>query len=175
MPEIVRLSEDTIPRNLLLNFQHDQIIARKFVKQGDAWIITESSEMRTWDQDKRVWITEYLKQQIGRGGFAAGAFENGVCIGFGSMDGYLRGRTAEYANFTMLFVDDRWKRKGIGSRLFQEIAKCAREKGAKKLFLSAIPAVETIQFYLSLGCVDAEERIESYIDTAEDRCLEYKL
>ncbi|HIS31017.1 MAG TPA: GNAT family N-acetyltransferase [Candidatus Limivivens intestinipullorum] len=91
------------------------------------------------------------------------------------MDGYLRGRTAEYANFTMLFVDDRWKRKGIGSRLFQEIAKCAREKGAKKLFLSAIPAVETIQFYLSLGCVDAEERIESYIDTAEDRCLEYKL
>ena len=50
MPEIVRLSEDTIPRDLLLNFQHDQIIARKFVKQGDAWIITESGEIRTWDQ-----------------------------------------------------------------------------------------------------------------------------
>lgn len=54
MSEIVRLSEDTIPRDLLLNFQHDQIIARKFVKQGDAWIITESGEIRTWDQDKRV-------------------------------------------------------------------------------------------------------------------------
>lgn len=96
-------------------------------------------------------------------------------VGFCCIDGYLYGKTAKYANLTMLFVDDEWKRKGIGKALFKEICKYAKKKNAKKLFISAIPSVETIAFYFAMGCIDAKEIITDYIDTKNDRYLEYLL
>ncbi|MDO4332488.1 MAG: GNAT family N-acetyltransferase [Eubacteriales bacterium] len=75
----------------------------------------------------------------------------------------------------LLFVDDEWKRKGVGKALFEAICKCAFVNGADKLFISAIPSVETIAFYFSMGCTDAEEIITDYIDTENDRYLEYRL
>ena len=42
-------------------------------------------------------------------------------VGFCSVDGRLAGKTVKYANLTMLFVDDKWKRKGVGRRLFDKI------------------------------------------------------
>lgn len=81
----------------------------------------------------------------------------------------------KHANLTMLFVDDKWQRKGIGRLLFHEICIYARRLGAEKLFISAIPSIETISFYHSLGCTDADEVIPEYVDTEEDRYLEYLL
>lgn len=46
---------------------------------------------------------------------------------------------------------------------------------ADKLFISAIPAVETIAFYFSMGCEDTMEMIPEYVDTEQDRYLEYLL
>ena len=46
---------------------------------------------------------------------------------------------------------------------------------ADKLFISAIPSFETVSFYLSMGCKDANEIIFEYVDTDEDRYLEYSL
>lgn len=96
-------------------------------------------------------------------------------VGFCCIDGYLYGKTAKYANLIMLFVDDEWKRKGIGKALFKEICKYAKKNNAKKLFISAIPSVETIAFYFAMGCIDAKEIITDYIDTKNDRYLEYLL
>lgn len=75
----------------------------------------------------------------------------------------------------MLFVDDKWKRKGLGKKLFDEICKHAAHKGADKLFISAIPSFETVAFYLNMGCEDAKDIISEYIDTENDRYLEYSL
>ena len=67
---------------------------------------------------KKKWISQYLQQQIERGGFVVAAFDEDILIGFCSIDGYLLGKTAKYANMTMLFVDDRYKRKGIEKNCF---------------------------------------------------------
>lgn len=75
----------------------------------------------------------------------------------------------------MLFVDDRWKRNGVGRCLFCAICKHAGKMTADKLFISAIPAVETIAFYHSMGCEDAIEIIPEFVDTEQDRYLEYSL
>jgi GNAT superfamily N-acetyltransferase len=126
-------------------------------------------------QQKRNWIADYLRRQIERGGSVVGAFYGDTLVGFCSIDSRLLGRTAKYANLTMLFVDDRFKRKGIGKRLFNFICACAKEMNADKIFISAVSSVETIEFYFRMGCKDASQIIPEYIDTETDRYLELSL
>ena len=164
-----------IKSDILANFQHNQVITKKHIKSDNKWDIIDTYELREWDEEKRLWLADYLRQQIQRGGAVIGAYDGELLIGFCSVDGYLYGSTAKYANLTMLFVDDRFQRKGIGKSLFTEICKHAAKIGAEKLFISAIPSVETIAFYFNLGCTDANEIITEYIDSENDRYLEYIL
>lgn len=54
----------------------------------------------------------------------------------------------------------------------------ANELNADKIFISAIPSKETIEFYLKVGCKDAKEVIEAFtdtekIDTWSFHCIKY--
>ena len=175
MFRIENIPSDSISADLLLNFHHYQVIDQKYVNIDGKWEITKAHELRQWDAEKRTWIIKYFREQIARGGSLVGAFSGDALGGFCSIDGYLYGEAAKYANLTMLFVDDKFQRKGVGKALFQAACKCALVHGADKVFISAIPSVETITFYFRMGCTDAKEIIANYIDTENDRYLEYKL
>ena len=175
MIEYKTLSVTDIVPDMLINFNHYQRIKKKWVRNNKVWELRDASDMREWNHEKRIWITEYLRRQIERGGSVVVAFNGDIIVGFCCVDGYLLGKTAKYANMTMLFVDDNWKRKGIGKKLFHEICKCAVNMQADKLYISAIPSVETIAFYFSMGCEDTKEMIADYMDTENDRYLEYLL
>jgi len=175
MIEVKQLSDGDINSDMFVNFKRRQKISSKYVKHNGGWIIAEADELREWNREKLRWIPDYLREQLKRGGSVFAAYEDDTLAGFGSADGYLRGETAKYANLSMLFVDDRMKRKGIGRLLFEKICKSAAEHGADKLFISAIPSAETIAFYFSMGCIDADEIISEYIDTENDRYLEFLL
>ena len=96
----------------------------------------------------------------------------GQLAGFCCVGGDLAGETASYANLLLLFVDDRFKRHGIGRLLLQEACRYAKKLGAEKLFLSAIPSEDTIAFYQNMGCVDAKEIVNPFVDDEEDRLME---
>ena len=172
---IVPLTAASINENMLQGFHYNQLITKKWTYINNKWEITDAIIKREWSEEKRRWIPQYLNRQTERGGVVVATFEAEHLIGFASLDGYLRGETAKYANLTMLFVDDRWKRQGIGKMLFLEICKYAEKMNADKLFISAIPSVETLDFYFNIGCKDAEEIITEYIDTEQDRYLEFSL
>ena len=91
------------------------------------------------------------------------------------MDGTLAGESTKIANLTMLFVDDRFKRRGIGTGLFRAACLEAKRIGADRLFVSAVPSAETVSFYFRMGCRDAETVPEEFVDTEEDRYLELSL
>jgi len=169
------LTVDDIAPDMLLAFRHHQIITKKWTNVDNQWKLTDASDLREWNTAKRIWITAYLRQQIRRGGSVVVAFDGDTLVGFGCVDGCLEGKSSKYANLTMLFVDDDWKRQGVGKRLFERICICAQELKAEKLFISAIPSFETVAFYYAMGCVDAREIISEYIDTDQDRYLEYSL
>lgn len=173
--EIKNIEIDHIDSNMIIEFNHIQSIKHKYIKTEGEWKVIDTDEVRQWNLDKRLWIPKYLSQQIKRGGFAIGAYDNGRLVGFGCADGCLCGRKAKYMNLTMLFTDDRFQRKGIGKKLFSEICNLAAQKGGERLFISAVPSVETVSFYQNLGCRDAREIIDEYIDTENDRYLEYVL
>ena len=169
---IRHLLKASILPDILSGFAHRQRIDRKWVKRNEGWELSEASLLREWNAEKRIWIAEYMRQQIDRGGVALGAYCHNRLIGFCCVDGMTSGKAAKYANLTMLFVDDRWKRNGIGKSLFQEACICASAMGAEKLFISAIPSAETIAFYQSMGCIDANEIVETFVDSEDDRYLE---
>lgn len=117
-------------------FHHHQIIEKKYVFIDNKWEISEAHDIGGWSDKKKVWVASYLRQQIERGGAVVGAFEGNILVGFCSVDGYLLGDSAKYANLTMLFVDDEYKRKGIGRSLFKAICEQALKRGAEScLFL----------------------------------------
>ncbi|MCL1951591.1 MAG: GNAT family N-acetyltransferase [Oscillospiraceae bacterium] len=64
-----------------------------------------------------------------------------------------------YAVLLRLFVSAECRRMGLGRQLFNLCAEAARAEGARKLFISAEPAVETQEFYRSMGCVIAKKRL----------------
>lgn len=169
------LKPSDIHPQMLQAFHHKQVISSKWIKKEDRYELMDTYEVREWDSGKRVWITQYLWQQMHRGGFVVGAFCDNRMVGFASLDGVLKGIPEKYANLTMLFVDDEWRRQGIGKALFEQICLCAGKMKADKIFISAIPSFDTISFYLKLGCTDAQYVIESFVDTQQDRYLEYAL
>lgn len=175
MYTIRKLAPEDIFPEMLFDFNDHQEITRKWVRSGDGWTLADASECHKWNRDKRVWVAGYLREQIERGGATVAAFDGDTLVGFGSVDGGLDGETAKYANLTMLFVDDSRKRQGVGRAIFGALCVCAAEMGAEKLFISAIPSLETVAFYFSLGCTDAAEIISDFVDTEEDRYLEFTL
>ncbi len=175
MIEIKDLTINDITPDMLLSFNHHELITKMWVKNNDQWELTEVSEVHEWNKEKKMWVAEYIRSQIEQGGSVVAAFDGDVLIGFCCVDGYLTGKTAKYANLTMLFVDDNRKRKGIGRKLFDKICENAARMGADKLFMSAVASFETIAFYFAMDCEDAREIITDYVDTDQDRYLEYSL
>lgn len=170
--DVKQLNIVNITPELLKDFAHYQKITKKWVKRDNVWELTDVSLLREWSEEKRIWITEYMCQQIDRGGITVGTFCDERLIGFCCVDGTVSGDSAKYANLTMLFVDDNWKRKGIGKLLLQEAREHAKKLGVEKIFISAIPSAETIAFYLKMGCVDANEIVGAFVDSEDDRYLE---
>ena len=142
------------------------------MKMNGYWVLQPTNNQRRWPSEKRLWISQYIKEQIHNGGFAFGAFQNEKMVGFVCVEGTI---IDSYANLTMLFIDDDYKRKGIGRSLFEKAKKEALLIGARKLFVSSIPSEETISFYFSVGCKDAEIIIPDFVDTETDRYMEMDL
>lgn len=170
--EIRSLANCEMHPELLATFQHHQHISEKWVNLHGQWERTISQEQREWDCEKRKWIVAYMGQQLARGGGVFGAFHGLELVGFCCVDGTLHGK---YANLTMLFIHDNWQRKRIGKRLFSFACDHARGLGADKLFISAIPSTQTVAFYQSMGCTDAHEVVEEFVDSPADRYLECEL
>ncbi len=170
-----RLNISDLHPQMLIDFHKIQSITSKWVKKDGAWELEKASALRQWDEAKKVWMAQYLRQQLDRNGCVLGAFENNRLIGFAAVDGGIKGQSGKYANLTLLFIDDNWKRRGIGTKLFRQACLCAAGMGADKLFISAVPSYETVAFYFKMGCLDAEEVIDEFVDTEFDRYLEYSL
>lgn len=59
--------------------------------------------------------------------------------------------------------------------MFNQMCLCTEDMRADKIFISAISSYDTVAFYFNMGCPDAKYIIDSFIDTKNDRYLEYSL
>ena len=85
---------------------------------------------------------------LDRGGVLLGAFDGEKLAGFAVL---LPELSEGMAQLAALFVDSSYRRCGIGSLLVGEVERRAREAGASKLYVSAIPSGSAVGFYLDYG------------------------
>ncbi len=175
MTDLIIKPISVFPPELLSGFSHRQKWVEQWVVENGAWVLVPRDQFHEWSDKKRRWIPGYLKAQADRGGRVFGAYSDEKLVGFVSHDASATFGGTRWVNLTMLFVDDSFKRRGVGKALFAEIVKNARDIGAEKVFISAVPSRETVAFYFAVGCVDASVVIPDFVDTEEDRYLEYDL
>jgi GNAT superfamily N-acetyltransferase len=97
---------------------------------------------------------EAWRPLVERGGTLLGAFDVGCLIGIAV---YRPGLAEDMANLAVLHVSRSRRRKGVASRLTEEVARLARADGARRLYVSATPSGPTIEFYRSCGFAPTDE------------------
>ncbi len=83
-----------------------------------------------------------------RGGTLIGAFEAEALAGFAI---YRPRLMDDMGNLSVLHVSRNHRRKGVASRLAEEVARLARADGALRLYVSATPSGSAVAFYRSHG------------------------
>jgi predicted N-acetyltransferase YhbS len=174
------------------------VIIRELVREelGDIWTIDRSEvidsvyhlddgqlvlqpehwDMRGWSPGESEAYTPILRACFDRGGTFYGAYEGSELAGVAVLESQFVGRDKDQLQLKFLHVSQIHRKKGWGKILFEKAAGKARSVGAKRLYVSATPSENTVNFYRHLGCVLAEEvDPELFALEPEDIHLEYVL
>lgn len=73
------------------------------------------------------------------------------------LDNKFIGKAKDQLQLKFLHVSRDYRKQGLGRQLFYLAWDTARERGAKRLYISATPSENTVNFYLSLGAVVTDE------------------
>ena len=174
--EYRNLTEDEITKELFSDFVRHQKVTKCWRKVEGEWVIKDIEFIDDWTEEEYSLLVGYLRNTTQTGGIVIGAFQEGKLKGFASLEADFLGSDKEYLDLSSLHVSEDMRGKGIGKVLFEMASTWAREKGAKKLYISAHSSVETQGFYRSLGCVEAKEYNQAHVDREPYDCqLEYLL
>jgi predicted N-acetyltransferase YhbS len=110
-----------------------------------------------WPPGQAEKETPILLDCFDRGGWFYGAFEDAELVGVVVLDSKRIGKHKDQLQLKFLHVSSSYRNKGLGTQLFELAKASARERGARRLYISASASENTITFYLRLGCTVAGE------------------
>lgn len=91
---------------------------------------------------------------LDQGGTMLGAVDGGRLVGVAI---YRPDLAEAMGQLAVLYVSNGHRRQGIATRLTGEVARLARQEGARELYVTATPSQSAVGFYLSQGFRLAEE------------------
>jgi ribosomal protein S18 acetylase RimI-like enzyme len=91
---------------------------------------------------------EFCRRHLRAGGMMIGAFAGKKLVGIGIITPEIRPKMAQLA---YLHVSQAYRRRGVASRLAQEMIGYARQGGADRVYVSATPSGSAVGFYTSQG------------------------
>jgi len=117
----------------------------------------EHHDVSGWPPGEAEKYTPILLDCFDRGGWFHGAFDRTDLIGAVVLENKLMGKSNDQLQIKFLHVSNKYRNTGLGTRLFELAKATAKERGAKRLYISATPSENTINFYMRLGCAVAGE------------------
>ena len=171
---IIRLlHRDEIP--LIWQIDRREVIHNIYhLRDGELVLVPEFFDMQGWPPGEAEHYTPILMECFDRGGTFWGAFEDGKLVGTAILESKWIGSKCDTLQLKFLHVSRGQRKQGLGTKLFQLAVEHARSLGAKKLYISATPSENTINYYMRLGCVLATEiDSELFALEPEDIHLEY--
>lgn len=170
------LHAEEMNRALFKDFIRRQIVTKCWRRENGRWVIKEAPFVDDWTEKDYQTLISCLKNTIISNGFVYGAFDDGKLKGFVSVEPEIFGGEQGYCDLSSIHVSEDMRKKGIGRTLFLAAKEWAKQKGAKKLYISAHSAVESQAFYQSMGCVEAEVYHQKHVEAEPyDRQLECSL
>ncbi len=170
------LQEEEIDRSLFRSFIRHQVVDQCLRRENGAWVVRSDPFIDDWTEADYQTLVRCLRNTVRTGGLVLGAFSGGALKGFVSVENGFFGGENRYFDLSSIHVSEDMRRNGIGKTLFMAAAAWAREKGAKKLYISSHSAIESQAFYRSMGCVEAAEYNQKHVEAEPFDCqLEYVL
>ena len=164
------LRPDELCRDLFDSFIRRQVVTKCWRREKGEWVIRDDPFIDDWSEADYQTLISCLKNTAETGGFVYGAFAGGVLKGFASVEPEIFDKKHKYADLSSIHVSEDARGAGIGKALFLMAKEWAREKGAKKLYISAHSAVESQAFYQRMGCVEALEYNQRHVDAEPFDC-----
>jgi predicted N-acetyltransferase YhbS len=113
----------------------------------------EHFNMQGWPPGEAEKYTPILLESFDSGGVFYGAFDAGHIIGAAVLESKFIGQPQDQLQLSFLHVSRDHRGRGLGKQLFELAKERARQMGARRLYISATPSENTVNFYLRLGCV----------------------
>ena len=163
--------------NLLWQIDRREIIENiYYLRNGELVLVPEHFDMQGWPPGEAEHYTSILTDCYDHGGIFWGAFEEGQIVGAAILENKFIGSKHDTLQLKFLHVSRDQRKHRLGSRLFNLAVEKAKALGASKLYISATPSENTINYYRRLGCVLATEiDPELFALEPEDIHLEYKI
>ncbi|MHA2497744.1 MAG: GNAT family N-acetyltransferase [Candidatus Hodarchaeales archaeon] len=154
--EFRRLIREEIKR--LAELDRSEIIEDiYYFKNGSLQLKKEFWNVPKWStEEKRTYIAT-LTRIFNEGGVILGAFQGSNITGIAALESKFLGKNSDKLNLAGLWVSSQYRKMGIGIALVELLKDDAKELGAKKLYVSATPSQNTVDFYLKRGFQLAKE------------------
>lgn len=150
-----KLLLDEINTHLLDGFVRHQVIDKILFNENGNLVEKDNHWVEDWDQTRLMEISGNIHDIVRKGGICVAAYDVKQIIGMAVLVNELF--FDEYMNLDLIHVSFDYRGKGIGKELFRRIEEEARILGARKLYISGHPSVETQAFYKNQGCVLAKK------------------
>ena len=164
------LSAEEICRELFKDFVRHQIVTKAWRKENDKWVIKDVPFVDDWTEENYQMLISCLKETIISNGFVYAAFCEGKLKGFVSVEPEIFGGEQGYCDLSSIHVSEDVRNRGIGRTLFLAAKEWAKQKGAKKLYISAHSSIESQAFYKAMGCVEAEVYNQMHVEEEPYDC-----
>lgn len=164
------LHPNELCRDLFRGFIRRQVVTKCWRREKGEWVIRDDPFIDDWSEADYQTLISCLKNTLATGGAVYGAFVDGTLKGFASVEPDFLGSGGQYLDLSSIHVSEDARGAGIGKVLFLMAKGWAREKGAKKLYISAHSAVESQAFYKNMGCVEALEYDRRHVDLEPFDC-----
>ena len=127
------------------------------LRDGQLVLEPEHYNMHGWPPGDPEHDTPFLMDCFDHGGYFWGAFAGELPIGVVILENRFIGSQKDTLQMKFLHVSSHSRKQGLGKELFLLAAKQAKDLGAKKMYISATPSENTVNFYMRLGCILAME------------------
>lgn len=117
----------------------------------------EHHDLDGWPPGEAEKYMPLLVECFDQGGWFYGLFDGGRMIGAVVLAAKFIGGRADRLQLKFLHVSRAYREQGLGRQLFELAKEEARRRGAKRLYVSATPSENTVEFYRRAGCVVTRE------------------
>jgi len=140
------------------NIDRSEVIENIYhLENGTLVLSPQHFDVSGWPPGEAEKYTPILLDCFDRGGWFHGVFDDAELIGAVVLESKRIGQRKDQLQLKFLHVGNSYRNRGLGTELFELARATARERGVGRLYISATPSENTINFYLRLGCAVAGE------------------